>query len=161
MRRHIAESRTGAIIDRVAKHRRTELFVLIAGALFALAFHGSNAEGQASILDSWARQYVEEKALVINVSKKVSGAQLADINSVYAGSGGQEASDSPVPTLEASTIRGSALVAMTPPDGEYIEQIASRRSDIIEYTVQEGDFALIYCLRLWGEHEQYYLGEWP
>lgn len=108
-------------------------------AIFSLAFWGSNAEGQTSLLKNWVRQYVEEKAVSLDFPHQTSDIQMADINSLSAGRGGDSASDSPVPTLEASTIRDSALVALAPPDDNYIDRLTAHRSQVIEYTVQGGD----------------------
>lgn len=140
MRRLVAESRTGAIIWRRLQSSRVELLLGIVAALLVLAFWGSNAEGQTSLLDVWVRQYVEEKALAFDTPRQVSDMQLADSNSLFAvGSGGDSAGEVPVPSLQAATINESALMAMTPPDSGYIDQMTSRRNGVTRYTVQEGD----------------------
>jgi len=130
-RRRSAESRTGAIIRAILKSRYTELYALVFVALGLLAFWGTNAEGQSPLIDSWARRYVEEKGF--------ARPQLADVSGLFVGTGGDSATDSPLPTLESTTIRDSAFVALAPPDADYMNALALRHAQVMEYVVQDGD----------------------
>ncbi len=82
---------------------------------------------------------IEDKTPVRVSGQQLSYAQLADINSVYAGSIGDSSALSPIPSTEVATMHDSALLAITPPDSEYIEQLSGRRAGVIEYVVQDGD----------------------
>lgn len=107
-------------------------------SLTVIVFYGSSMEGQASFLDSWVKGYVTEKALALN-SPRLSSSQMADINSLFSGSGGDGGSSSPAPSTEAATVGESALLALTPPDGDYLSRVSGRRAAVTEYTVQDGD----------------------
>ncbi len=139
IRRRIAESRPGVIIGRVAVSRTTELYSVVFIALAVLVFYGSSSEGQASFLDSWVKGYVEEKALALDIQRRVSSSQMADINSLFAGTGGDGGGISPAPSTDATTVGESALLALTPPDGDYINRVSGRRAAVTEYIVQDGD----------------------
>jgi murein DD-endopeptidase MepM/ murein hydrolase activator NlpD len=108
-------------------------------ALAVLVFYGSSSEGQASFLDSWVKGYVEEKALALNIPQRLSSSQMADINSLFAGTGGDGSITSPAPSTDATTIGESAYLAPMPPDGDYLSSVSGRRSAVTEYTVQDGD----------------------
>ena len=139
IRRHYATSRVRAIIRSHVPGRRTELTVILVGAFAVLGLWGTGAEGQTSLIDRWVSHYVEETALVMNVPMQNSVLQMADMSTVVAGSGGDGSTISPTPSMEASTIRESALAAVTPPDEAYLTWLSSQRSQITTYEVQEGD----------------------
>jgi hypothetical protein len=122
---------------QAVKNRYTELYAVIFMSLAVLVFWGSTAEGQASLIDKWARKYVEEAALTLNSRSVISGFQLADMNSFIAGSGGDGASVAPTPSLAAMTVQESSLLALSAPDGDYLERLSAERSQVSEYTVQE------------------------
>lgn len=108
-------------------------------ALAVLVFYGSSSEGQASFFDTWVKGYVEEKALALDIPRRVSSSQMADINSFFAGTGGDGGSASPAPSTDVATVTGSALLALTPPDSDYISRVSGRRTSVTEYVVQDGD----------------------
>ncbi len=108
-------------------------------ALAVLVFYGSSSEGQASFLGTWVKGYVEEKALALDIPRRVSSSQMADINSLFAGTGGDGGGVSPAPSTDATTVGESALLALTPPDGDYISRVSGRRALVTEYVVQDGD----------------------
>ncbi len=122
----------------MASHH-TELYCVVFIALAVLVFYGSGNEGKASFFDTWVEGYVEEKALAFDVPHRVSSSQMTDVNSLFAGVGGADVS--PVPSTDVTTIGASALLALTPPDSDYIERFSGKgmRAGVIEYTVQEGD----------------------
>jgi murein DD-endopeptidase MepM/ murein hydrolase activator NlpD len=138
VRGRIAESRAGAIIKRLTANTRVELFVIVVLAVGILSARSSIAEGQTSLLDSWVKQYVEEKAISLGGLKR---ANLADMSSAYVGYGGDSAAvaNSPSPSRDPMTIRDSALMAISPTDENYIDSLGSERSGVSQYTVQEGD----------------------
>jgi murein DD-endopeptidase MepM/ murein hydrolase activator NlpD len=82
---------------------------------------------------------VEETALALNVPVHNSVLQMADLSSVVAGSGGDSSGTSPIPSIDASTVNESALLAITPPDDAYLDWLSSQRSQVTTYEVQEGD----------------------
>ena len=127
----------GAIISGIVRSRTTELSVLFFVPLALLTFFGSSNEGQAALLDNWVRHYVEETALVLDAPRQ-SSTRMADINSVYSGSGG-DAALAPAPSFDAATIQESAMIAMTPPDDEYMDHVVGQRAGVASYTVQDGD----------------------
>ena len=110
-------------------------------AMVILALWGSNAEGQTSLLSTWMHSYIEERALRADSLPRLSQAQLANINS-FAVSGiassGQGGPEQLLATADPSTVQDSAVMAFTPPDEDYIAS-ETRRSEVITYTVQEGD----------------------
>jgi murein DD-endopeptidase MepM/ murein hydrolase activator NlpD len=116
---------------------------LVFCALLALVFLGSSGEGQASVLDTWFRSYVEEKAITLNTSYQLSSVQMADLNSLFAGtttSGTERTTTLPSPHVgEATTINQSSLLAISPTSDDYLDQISTSRANVVEYEVQEGD----------------------
>ena len=138
VRRSFAASRTRAIIGHAVKNPHMELFTIVFMAIGVLVAWGSNAEGQTSLLDNWVRQYVEEKAINFADIHRVA---VSDISSAYVGSGGDsvDTDKSPSPSLAVATVRDSALMAITPPQEDYIDHLTSVRSSITNYTVQGGD----------------------
>lgn len=139
IRRRIAESRPGVIIGRIFSSRYTELYSVVFVSLAIIVFYGSSSEGQASFLDSWVKGYVEEKALALNIPRSLSSSQLADINSLFAGIGGDGSVASPAPSTDATAVGESALLALTPPDDDYISRVSGHRASVTDYTVQDGD----------------------
>jgi murein DD-endopeptidase MepM/ murein hydrolase activator NlpD len=127
------------IIRRILASRYTELYSVVFVSLAVIVFYGSSMEGQASFLDSWVKGYVEEKALALNIPRRLSSSQMSDINSLFAGSGGDGSAPSPAPSTDATTIGESALLALTPPDDDYISRVSGRRAAVTEYVVQDGD----------------------
>jgi murein DD-endopeptidase MepM/ murein hydrolase activator NlpD len=111
--------------------------VLFFVPLSLMTFLGTSNEGQAALLDNWVRHYVEETALVLE-NPRQSASTLADINSVFSGSGG-DASLSPAPSTDAPAIQESAMLALSAPDEEYMDHVIGQRGGISNYTVQEGD----------------------
>ncbi len=139
IRRHYAASRIRAIIRSHAPGRRTELTAIVVGAFAVLGFWGTGAEGQTSLFDRWVSHYVEETALVLDFPARNSVLQMADLSSVMAGTGGDGSTVSPTPSMEASTVRESALAAVTPPDEAFLTWLSSQRSQMTSYEVREGD----------------------
>lgn len=133
-----AGSRVGAIIGKALGSRTADLFGVVFTALAVIVFYGSSSYGQASFLDTLIDRSIEDASLALGIPHR-SSSQMADINSIYAGIGGDSAGNSPVPSTDAATIRESAFVAITPPDGDYIEKFSGKRAGVIQYTVQEGD----------------------
>ncbi len=139
-RRLNAKSRVGTIIQGILGSRHTELYALVFAALSILVFYGSSNDGQASFFGSRVQGYIEDKVAALGFVQKPSHAQLADMNSVYGGLGsGIGADSSPAPSSAVVTIDESALLALTPPDDEYLERISGHRAGVVEYIVQDGD----------------------
>lgn len=139
IRRLYARSRIGAIIRHLVLSRRTELVVIVFASCTLLAFWGSSGEGQASLLHSWIVDTVEETAVAFDAPTHISSMQLADLNSVSGATAMDGTVLSPAPSMNPSTVQESAFLAVTPPDSSYLDQLASQRSQITQYTVQEGD----------------------
>lgn len=133
-----AQSRIKAIIARCSIPRRLELVGAIFVAMAALVFLGSSGEGQASLFSAVFSRYVEETSLALSSTRQSSGSQLAEMNSIFAGSGGDSAGTTPEMS-QAPTIQESAIMAVSAPDPAYLDSITSHRSQVIEYTVQDGD----------------------
>ncbi len=127
------------IIQAIVDNRSLELYGAIFAALTVLVFYGSTSDGQASFFGSWMQGRSEDRTLAPVVRQQPSYAQMADINSIYAGSTGIGSDALPVPSTDASTVHESAIMAITPPDDEYLDQVSGKRSGVVEYTVQEGD----------------------
>lgn len=116
---------------------------MVFGALLALVFLGSSGEGQASVLDTWFRNYVEEKAITLNTTYQLSSVQMADLNSIVAGTTtvtAERATALPSPHGgESAAINQSSLLAISPTSNDYLDQISTSRASVVEYEVQEGD----------------------
>lgn len=100
-------------------------------------FKGSLGEGQPTLFSHLIKKYVEETSASIT-SYAQSPIQLADISTLTAlnsglGQGGPEISMTPSPINENS------VLAHNPVATDYIETSGSKRSQVTEYTVQEGD----------------------
>lgn len=104
-----------------------------------IVFYGSSNDGQASFFSSWIQRHIEDKSLARSAMQQPSYAQMADINSIYAMSTASGVDQSPEPSTDAATVHESAIVAISPPDDDYLEQLSGKRSGVIEYIVQEGD----------------------
>lgn len=129
----------GAIIRAFLNNRNTELSLVIFTSMAVLVFYGSSSYGQASFWSAWVQDHIEDATLALADSQVLSSSRMADINSIHAATGGSGTSNSPVPSTDAATIRDSAIIALTPPDDNYIEEFSGKRAGVIEYTVQEGD----------------------
>lgn len=116
---------------------------MVFSALLALVFLGSSGEGQASVLDTWFRNYVEEKAITLNTTYQLSSVQMADLNSIVAGTTtvtAERATALPSPHGgESAAINQSSLLAISPTSNDYLDQISTSRASVVEYEVQEGD----------------------
>lgn len=122
---------------RILTNRFIELFGIVFLALMLLMLSGSSGEGQTSLLGSWMQSYVEETATAFDATThQSSGSQLADISSIYAGTGGDSAS-SPAPSTDAATINESAILAPMPPDSNFLDGF--KASQVINYSVQQND----------------------
>ncbi len=86
----------------------------------------------------WLSDYIEEKAIAWDISQNTAGAQFAEIGG-YTGIGGDSSSSSPIPSSDAPTVQESAMLAITPPDNAYLDSVSGTRSEVIQYTVQQGD----------------------
>ncbi len=104
-----------------------------------IVFYGSSSDGQAAFFSSWIQRHIEDKSLARSAMQQPSYAQMADINSIYAVSIGGGVDGSPQPSTDAATVHESAILAISPPDDDYLEQLSGKRSGVIEYIVQEGD----------------------
>lgn len=125
-----------------ARTGRFELAAMIFMAVVVLVMRGTAGEGQASIFSNIVREYIEESS--VSLGSIIHAAQVKDVNSLLdpgAQMPGQGGVGVPGTTpLEASTIHENSIVAYAPPSEDYLATTAtSQRSDVIEYTVQEGD----------------------
>lgn len=107
-------------------------------ALLVITFRGSSAEGQTSFLSTWLSGYVEEKAIAWDSSHVMAGAQYAEVGGAFTGVGGDDSS-SPTSSPDTPTVQESAMLAVNPPDGGYLDAISGSRSQVLQYTVQQGD----------------------
>lgn len=90
-----------------------------------------------SRFDTLVKGYVEEKALAMDVPHSISSSQLADINSLVSATGSDGSAVSPVQSNDATTVAESSLLALNPPDGDYIQRF--KADQVVQYTVQPGD----------------------
>lgn len=103
-----------------------------------MIFKGATNEGQTTLFSNIILQYIEETSASVNSYTK-SNIQMADTSSLTAinsndfGQGGQEIQVSP------QTINENSFIAHNPVSSNYIESTSLRRSQVLEYTVQEGD----------------------
>jgi murein DD-endopeptidase MepM/ murein hydrolase activator NlpD len=102
-------------------------------ALLLIIFKGSPSESQGNIFKSFLTQYIDETAAAVVTNPTQD--QLADINSVFASTGGERA---PVPSI-ISTIQDNSIVSRGTILTDIIDQFTDRGAQISTYTVQEGD----------------------
>jgi murein DD-endopeptidase MepM/ murein hydrolase activator NlpD len=91
-------------------------------------------------MQGFLSDYVVEGAATISSAIRPSGAQLADMNSISStqnGYGGPN--DQPRPTGDLPTVQESSVIAQTPVREDYLDLFSEKRSQVVEYTVQEGD----------------------
>ena len=127
------------MISPLFRSRYTELYGIVFGVFLVLALWGSSAEGQTSSVDQLVRRYTTEVALSFDFPHHAPSRQLADIDSIFSGTGGDGSVISPTPSLDAMTVRDSALAAIAPPDDAYLDGLSAQRSQVTEYEVQPGD----------------------
>jgi murein DD-endopeptidase MepM/ murein hydrolase activator NlpD len=129
---------TGIPRHAKGKNRWSEISILAISSLVVLAFWGSRAEGQVPLMQGFLSEYVVEQAATIGSAIRPSGSQLADMNSISStqGYGGQE---QPRTTGDLPTVQESAVIAQAPVRDDYLDLFSEKRSQVIEYTVQEGD----------------------
>lgn len=110
-------------------------------AVVVLIMRGTTGEGQASILGSLVKDYIEESSAsiggAIRESRVMDVNSLIDQNSSIPGQGGSAAPN--ITPLGAATIQENSIIAHTPPSEDYILMTSSSRSGVLEYTVQAGD----------------------
>jgi LysM repeat protein len=110
-------------------------------AVVVLVMRGAVGEGQASILGSLVKDYIEESSA--SLSGAIRQSQITDINSLIdtnssvPGQGGTAIIN--ITPLGAATVQGNSVIAYAPPAEDYILLTGSPRSDVLEYTVQSGD----------------------
>jgi LysM repeat protein len=122
----------------VLKSRQAELCVMILISFGILTSSSTNAQGQTPIdqlLHKYA--YIEEKALDLSPAYASSGQQIADIGTLFAATSGNGSGRAPMSTTEVTAMQGSTLVALAPPDIDYLEGFKAYQ--VIKYTVQSGD----------------------
>jgi LysM repeat protein len=106
-------------------------------ALAFLVLYGSGGHNQSFSLGNWARGLIEESALAQNVSQVHSRSDLEDMNSFPSGFGSYAEDASPAPSTDATTVGATALLALNPPDGDYLDGF--KADQVVKYTVQPGD----------------------
>ncbi|MEK7194822.1 MAG: M23 family metallopeptidase [Patescibacteria group bacterium] len=131
----------GIKVIQKSKNGLFELVAIIFIAVVVLVMRGTAGEGQASILGSLVKDYIEESSAsiggAIRESRVMDVNSLIDQNSSVPGQGG--AAILSVTPLGAATIQENSIVAYAPPAEDYILTIGSPRSGVLEYTVQAGD----------------------
>lgn len=110
-------------------------------AVVVLVMRGTTGEGQASILGSLVKDYIEESSA--SIGNTIRESRVMDVNSLIdQGSSlpGQGGASLPSTTpLGAATIQENSIIAYAPPAEDYILMTGSPRNGILEYTVQAGD----------------------
>ena len=134
-------SSIGIKVIQKSRNGRFELTAIIFMAVVVLVMRGTAGEGQASILGSLVKDYIEESSAsiggAIRESRVMDVNSLIDQNSSVPGQGG--AAILSVTPLGAATIQENSIVAYAPPAEDYILTTGSPRSGVLEYTVQAGD----------------------
>ncbi len=135
-------NRFGQWLKTPTRTKNFDLSAVIFFAVFVLVMWGSIGEGQASFLNGLVRHYIEESSASLAVFVD-SGQQDVEVNSLTAvdsrniGQGGQTGpASSP---LEPMTIQENSILAYAPASDDYLDHEAGQRSQVLEYTVQEGD----------------------
>lgn len=103
-------------------------------AILLIIFKGSSSNGRISIFDSVMTTYIEETAA--STINNPSQNQLADINSVFAYSGG---SSRIVRPSILSIIQDNSVVSRGTILTDIIDQFSDRGNEVATYEVQEGD----------------------
>ena len=134
-------SSIGIKVFQKSRNGRFELTAIIFMAVVVLVMRGAAGEGQASILGSLVKDYIEESSASIGgailESRVMDVNSLIDQNSSMPGQGGSSIPN--ITPLGAATIQENSIVAYAPPIEDYILMTGSPRSDVLEYTVQSGD----------------------
>lgn len=136
----VVAEQDGKITKRIKNFYQSRFFSVY-GTLFLviliIALKGASGEGQTSLFSNLVKKYIEEtSASVANIIPSQN--QLAfltssiELNPNNPGRGGDEA------TLEPQTIQQNSFLANNPVSTDFVEN-GSKRSQIVEYTVQAGD----------------------
>ena len=134
-------SRIGKKVIQKSRNGRFELAAMIFVAVVVLVMRGATGEGQASILGSLVKDYIEESSA--SLGGAIRQPQITDVNSLIdtnssvPGQGGTAIPN--ITPLGAATIQGNSVIAYAPPAEDYILLTGSPRSDVLEYTVLAGD----------------------
>ena len=99
-----------------------------------LALGGSNAEGRMPLLGALKTSNTEE---VRAAPLQATNLHMADLNSVFTGSGGDTASAAPSAAAGSLIMSSAGLAAITPPDSSFLDGF--KANQIVTYTVQQGD----------------------
>lgn len=103
-----------------------------------LVFKGSIGEGQPTLFSNLIERSIEETSeSIINYTQSAS--QLADISTLTATGAGNLGQGGPDITVIPSPINDNSLLAHNPISTDYIETTGFKRSQVTEYTVQQGD----------------------
>lgn len=119
-------------------------YVAIILATFILALKSSGNDGQTNLFSMFVQKTIEETSASILLNKSESSSYLADISGLTAwdnGSSGlsKPGQGGPEPSLGPTTVQDNSVFAYSPAATDYIEKTAEKRTQVIEYTVQEGD----------------------
>lgn len=91
-----------------------------------LALSGASAQGRTSTTEETG-----------GITIRTASLRMAEINSVFAGSDGDEASVTPSATADSPIMSSTGLAALTPPDSDFLDGF--KASQVVHYTVQQGD----------------------
>ncbi len=126
---------------RVANHRFVELPAIILIAIIVLAAKGANGEGQRPLFGAIVGEYIEEtSASILSAVEYGEGTPVTDANTLIAVGGGLgRGGEAVVPSPDLATVQESSLIAILTASEDYIAHGGFTRSQVVEYTVQDGD----------------------
>ncbi len=138
--------RKGAARVRAAhlfKSRFFEPGVVIVSVVILLAAKGADGKGQVPFFNAFVGKYIEEtSSSILSLAERPDSVPVLDANALAAvGSGmtGRGGSITAPTPSNLATVHDSALLAIAPTSEDYIVAGGFQRSQVIEYTVQEGD----------------------
>lgn len=110
-------------------------------ALFVLIMRGTASEGQASFFSEFLKGYIEETSASVATAVRLPNANTYYINNLAKadlqslGQGGEAVAN---PTPDLSLVQQSSVMSSSPASEDSALAIG-KRSQVIEYTVQDGD----------------------
>ena len=129
-------------IRSIVTRKHFDLQVTLFLALFVLVMRGTSGEGQASFLGQFLKGYIEETSASVAGFVRLPNANTYYINNLAnaethsLGQGGEATNT--IEGQDLAVVQQSAVMGSTPVLQDYT-QLIGKRTQMVEYAVQEGD----------------------
>ena len=104
-----------------------------------LTFKGSLGEGQPTLFSNIIEKYIEETSVSLVGYAQQESSSLSEISALAAISVSASGQGGPDTTIIPLPINDNSFLAHNPTSTDYLDTIAAKRNEVVEYEVQVGD----------------------